>query len=145
MSKQIRTEIVINATPEAVWQVLTDFNAYPSWNPFIVHLEGSTSVGSRLTTTMLNGGKKYIFRPVVTRSEQPKHFGWLGSLIIKGLFDGHHYFEIESTSDSQVMFVQGEHFSGLLAGWIFKKIGAETRLNFVKMNEALKRVAEGLR
>lgn len=142
MTKQIRTEIVINATAEKVWKVLTDFAAYPSWNPFIISIDGGTSVGGRLTNTMLNGGKKFVFRPVVTRSEPPRHFAWLGSLIVKGIFDGHHYFEIETLPGGQVMFIQGENFSGVLSGWLLKKIGTETRNNFIKMNEALKVVAE---
>lgn len=142
MSKQIRTEIVINASAERVWQVLTDFNAYPSWNPFLVSIEGGTAVGGRLTNTMLNGDKKYVFRPTVTRSEPNRHFAWLGSLFFKGLFDGNHFFEIKQLSGSQVMLVHGENFSGILSGWLLKKIGADTRLSFIKMNEALKAVAE---
>ena len=35
MAKQLRTHIDIHASPERVWQVLTDFAAYPDWNPFI--------------------------------------------------------------------------------------------------------------
>ncbi len=29
--KQIHTEIEIDATPEEVWGVLTDFGRYPEW------------------------------------------------------------------------------------------------------------------
>lgn len=33
--KELFTEIEIKATPESVWQLLTDFEKYPEWNPFI--------------------------------------------------------------------------------------------------------------
>ncbi|RYZ45415.1 MAG: SRPBCC domain-containing protein, partial [Chitinophagaceae bacterium] len=36
MNKQIKTEIVINASKEKVWAILTNFSQYPQWNPFIV-------------------------------------------------------------------------------------------------------------
>lgn len=35
MAKEIKTEIVINASPEKIWAILKDFDKYPAWNPFI--------------------------------------------------------------------------------------------------------------
>ena len=46
--REIRAETVIAAPPEAVWRVLTDFAAYPDWNPFIRSIEGKPWVGTRL-------------------------------------------------------------------------------------------------
>jgi uncharacterized protein YndB with AHSA1/START domain len=40
MAKEIKTEILINASPDKVWAILTDFDNYPSWNPFITSLKG---------------------------------------------------------------------------------------------------------
>jgi len=40
MTRHIHTEIPIQISPRRVWQVLTDFAAYPGWNPFIVSLQG---------------------------------------------------------------------------------------------------------
>ncbi|PQJ10866.1 hypothetical protein CJD36_012915 [Flavipsychrobacter stenotrophus] len=44
-SKQLYTEITIKAAPEKVWTVLTDFAAYPSWNPFVKSIIGTPVVG----------------------------------------------------------------------------------------------------
>ena len=33
--RQISTEIEINAPVETVWSILTDFDKYPDWNPFV--------------------------------------------------------------------------------------------------------------
>ena len=35
--KEIKTEI-IDTKPEKVWEVLTDFENYPTWNPFIQNI-----------------------------------------------------------------------------------------------------------
>lgn len=142
MSKHIRTEIIINAPKEKVWDILTDFASYGAWNPFIVSIKGELQEGGRLTNTMLNGGKKYVFKPKVLEVVPYKYFDWLGSLVVKGIFDGHHFFEIEELSATQVKLSQGENFSGLLSSTILKKIGEDTRNNFIKMNQAIKQRAE---
>ncbi len=58
MNKSIKTEIIINASKEKVWQVLTDFDKYPAWNPFIVSIKGELKVSTRLVNTLESGSKK---------------------------------------------------------------------------------------
>jgi hypothetical protein len=45
--KELHTEIEINASAERVWRVLTDFAAYPKWNPFVRRVEDEVSCRSR--------------------------------------------------------------------------------------------------
>lgn len=142
MNKQIKTAIVINASRERVWNILTDFERYPEWNPFIVSIKGQLAVGNRLENTLASKGKPFRFKPRVVAVEPNQYFAWLGSLFVKGLFDGHHFFQLESLGSNQVNLVHGEHFSGILSGSILKKIGEETRNNFIAMNQALKQRAE---
>jgi hypothetical protein len=144
MTNSIRTEIIITATKETVWNILTDFPAFPSWNTFIVSIKGELSTGKRLTNTLSNNGKTMVFKPVVGKVIENKYFDWVGNLYIKGLFDGHHYFEIEELANGQVKLIHGEEFSGLLSSYILKKIGQDTRNNFISMNGALKKRAESI-
>ncbi|MDY9920045.1 MAG: SRPBCC family protein [Proteiniphilum sp.] len=46
MAKEIRTEIIIRATSEKIWDILTDFENYPNWNPFITFIKGKVEEGS---------------------------------------------------------------------------------------------------
>lgn len=142
MNKSIKTEIIINSTKERVWQLLTSFNQYPFWNPFIISIEGELSPGKRLKNTLVSGDKTFVFKPVVLTVVPCQYFDWLGSFWVKGLFDGHHYFQIDELSPNQVKLNHGEHFSGLLSGFLLRKIGNDTRNNFVKMNQAIKAIAE---
>ncbi len=142
MNRRIRTEIIINAGKEKVWQVLTDFKSYGKWNPFLVSVEGAPVAGTRLVNTMVNKGKPMTFKPKVMKAEDGRGFAWLGHLWVKGIFDGYHYFEIEELGPQQVKLVHGENFSGILSGWIYYKMGEEIFANFVRMNQALKLVAE---
>lgn len=142
MNKEIKTEIVINASREKIWEVLTDFEAYPQWNPFVVRIEGKPIKGTRLKNTLQNGDKQFQFKPIVTAAEPGRSFAWLGSVLVKGIFDGHHSFELEAIGKDQVKLIHSEKFSGILSGFLLKKIGADTRKNFVKFNEALKNRVE---
>jgi hypothetical protein len=140
--KTITTEIIINATKEKVWTLLTDFGNYKNWNPFMVSSTGKAIPGTKLVNVMKNKETLHTFKPVILKAEENKYLDWLGSLLFKGIFDGHHYFKIEDLGNGQVRFTQGENFSGILSGMIMKSIGEDTRLNFVKMNNALKELAE---
>jgi uncharacterized protein YndB with AHSA1/START domain len=44
--KELRTEIEIQATPEKVWQVFTDLDQNPEWNPLIYRAIGKAQVGA---------------------------------------------------------------------------------------------------
>lgn len=46
--KTLRTQIQIRAVPEQVWNVLTDFDHYQDWNPFICRAVGHPERGGDL-------------------------------------------------------------------------------------------------
>ena len=46
--KQIHTEILIDASAERVWQVLTGFADFPDWNPLFRSAKGDLTPGSQL-------------------------------------------------------------------------------------------------
>lgn len=143
MSTQLRTEIAIQATPERIWEVLTDFAAYPTWNPFIPRITGPLTDGSRLDVQLQPpGGRGMRFRPTVLAASRGRELRWLGHLGVPGLFDGEHAFRIEPLGADQVRFIQEESFSGPLAPLMFRFIERSTRQGFEAMNRALKVRAE---
>jgi hypothetical protein len=143
--RTLRTEIEIDATPAEVWAVLTDFERYPDWNPFVRSLEGRLEVGTRLRVHIEpEGGTAFRVKPVVREAEPERAFAWLGHLLVPGLFDGEHRFRIEPLSNGRsVRFVHEEEFRGLLVPLLWKKLDTETRRGFEQMNAALKARVEG--
>ena len=140
---KIHTEIEIDASAEKVWRVLTDFAAYPEWNPFVRHVEGEVSVGARLHVYIQpSGGKGMLFRPTVLVAEPNRELRWLGHLWFPGIFDGEHSFSIEPLVEGRVRFVQRERFKGLLVPFLSKMLDGDTRRGFKEMNRALKLRAE---
>jgi hypothetical protein len=143
MAKEIKTEIVINATPEKVWSVLTNFENYPNWNPFIKYIEGHPKVGERLSMRIAPPqAKEMSFKPKVLTSQTNKELSWLGHLLFPGLFDGRHKFELIDNGNGTTTFIQSEKFKGVLVPLFKKLLDINTRKGFEEMNQKLKELAE---
>jgi uncharacterized protein YndB with AHSA1/START domain len=66
VEKEIVTEIEINAPPSRVWEILTDFEKYPTWNPFIKKISGEAVRNEKLEVHMPDPrGGTMIFTPTV--------------------------------------------------------------------------------
>ena len=143
--EQIQESVVINATPQQVWAVLTDLESYKEWNPFIIEAKGKVVLGEKLAVSIKPQDKPWQFSPKVVVADSAREFTWLGKLWgIGGLVNGRHRFVIEDMGNGQVRLVQSESFKGILA-WMMKGMEADTRKGFQKMNEALKQRVEARR
>ena len=139
---ELQTSIEIDTTPERVWEILTDFPAYPGWNPFIRSIVGEAVPGAELRVRIQPpGGRGMSFKPTVLEAEPKRELRWLGHLLVPRLFDGEHSFQIEQIGEGRVRFVQAERFTGALVR-LFERTLEPTRRGFEAMNEALKRRAE---
>lgn len=97
--------------------MLTDFSAYPNWNPFIRSIQGEPSIGSRLKVRIEPpGARGMTVRPTVRALQPARELRWLGRL-------------------------QSERFRGLLVGLLTRTLAATER-GFAQMNDALKRRVE---
>jgi hypothetical protein len=143
MARELRTGILIEAPPERVWELLTDFEGMPGWNPFITEISGELVEGERIRVHLKPPESKGMtLKPRLVRVEPGKELRWIGHLGIPGLFDGEHIFEIGGLPQGNTRFVQREEFKGLFAGLILRSIGDDTLQGFAGMNEALKERAE---
>ena len=143
MNHELHTEIDIDATPEAVWQVLTDLDGWADWNPFITSSVGKAAVGEELINRMEPpGGKAMTFKPEVTVADDGATFEWLGKLGVTGVFDGRHRFQLEATPSGGTHLVHTEHFSGVLVRFMRKSLDTNTVQGFQLMDTALKNRVE---
>jgi hypothetical protein len=143
MRHELHTQVDIDATPETVWNVLTDLGHYADWNPFIVEASGEIAVGNKLTNRMQSpGGKAMTIKPVVTAVEPAQTFEWLGHLGVRGVFDGRHRFELQATPAGGTRVMHTEEFQGVLVRFMRKTLDSQTKSGFEVMNVALKTRAE---
>jgi hypothetical protein len=138
----IETATNIRAPAARIWCILTDFSAYPAWNPFITAAEGELRPGARLKITIAPPGHRPMtFRPVVLVVTPDYELRWLGRLLMPGLFDGEHAFGLEQQAET-CRFLHAERFSGLLLLLLGEGLFEATRQGFEAMNAALKQRAE---
>ena len=140
MAKEIKTEIVINASPDKVWAILNDFNNYPKWNPFIKSIKGEVKVGNKITVRIEPPNTKGMtFKPKVLAYETNKELRWIGHLLFTGLFDGEHKFVLIDNENGTTTFRQSEKFKGIFVGLLSIE---NTKKGFEAMNEKIKELAE---
>ncbi len=143
MKKEISSQILIHASPEKIWLILSDFINYPNWNPFIVSIAGELKKGAHISVKLKPEGSSAMqFTPEILELENNKVFCWKGKLGIKGLFDGEHRFELKPNQNGDTLFIQSEKFSGILVPLFRKMIDSATKRSFESMNNKLKQLAE---
>ncbi|MCX6180342.1 MAG: SRPBCC domain-containing protein [Bacteroidetes bacterium] len=140
---EIKTEITINAAPEKVWAILSNFKNYPAWNTFITSITGDVKVGNKITARIEPPeASAMTFKPTVLSFETNKEFKWLGHLLFPGLFDGEHKFELIANSNGTTTLIQSEKFKGILVPLFKKQLNNNTKNGFEAMNKKLKELAE---
>ncbi len=120
-----------------------DFPRYGEWNPFIRSIEGMPSEGATIKVKIQPpGGKGMTFSPVILRQQSNRELRWKGKLFLPGIFDGEHYFRLESEGAGSTTLVHGERFSGVLVPLLRGSLDRNTKSGFEAMNRALKRRVE---
>ena len=139
--KEVRSEIEIQAPSERVWQILTDFDNWSEWNPFLTQASGTAALGEQVNITFQGpGSKETSLCCTIQTLHQGREWMWDFHAISPVLFRGEHSFAIEPIDGSRVRFVQREVFKGLLVPFLVKE--TDTLRGYKAMDGALKARAE---
>lgn len=133
---KLETEIDIAAPPSRVWQILTDFESFPEWNP-LLQIMGKPELGAKLKVKVNapdGSGSQYNFQAKVVDFEPDKLLAWKGG--VPGILSGYHYWRISPSGDG-IRLIHGEDFYGLYV-WIkgYQHI-MSFRPNYEAANEAI--------
>lgn len=133
------TSALINASPQRIWDILTDVARYPSWDSGVVRVDGRVAPGATITViSSVNPGR--AFPVTVTHIDAPNSMRWSGGMPL-GLFTGERTFTLRSEAEDRVRFTMREAYTGLLAPLIFRSI-PELNPSFQQFASGLKRRAE---
>ena len=140
MARSYAVQRTINASPERIWNLLTDVERYPSWNPAVVALHGRIAAGEtiKLISTV---NPKRTFSLLVSELEPHRRMVWSDGMPL-GLFRGVRTLSLGPAGDGQTEFSMQESYSGALAPLITRAI-PDLSESFAQFAEGLKSAAEG--
>lgn len=137
--KQFQAAATITASPEAVWSILTDASAYPSFDPYCDKIEGEIAPGQKIKAfSKLSPGRAFPVK--VTEFEPGRRMVWAGGMPL-GLFKGERTFSLSPGENGTVHFDMREVFSGPMLALIGKSLPDMTE-PFQKFADGLKAKAE---
>jgi uncharacterized protein YndB with AHSA1/START domain len=136
--KIFEAKTTINASPDTIWNILSDPNGYPNWDPAMEHIEGKLALGE--TVKFFTKLSPQAFPVKVTAFDPGRKMVLTGGMPLE-LFKSERAHTLTSSKDGQTTFHTKEIFSGLLLP-IFGKNLPDLTGNFEGFAAALKKQAE---
>ena len=101
--------IEIDAPIALVWQHLTDFSAYPDWNPFILEAEGNLREGAVVTFRVAS--LPMSLSAPITRLVPERELTWEARMPMPGL-QPRYIRRLEPLDAGRTRFINREEFTG---------------------------------
>jgi hypothetical protein len=136
------TTTVVDAPRETVWDIVMDFESYPSWNPYMRSVSGRPGVGETLEIHLDTpdgeddvSAEVYVYRP-------PRKLRWQSRMLLPGVRDLEYEIIVAPLGPDRAQVQQRARYEGLLAPFVD---GAAAQRGLEAMSDALKHRAETTR
>ena len=146
LMKGWRAEVLIDAALLDVWEQVTNFEIYSSWNPFVLAAHGEFEVGKtiRFLEDLKQFGQHWLEAQFLS-IDLHSAFVWQGHFAAPFLFTVRHSFIFESLGNAQTRFTQVHENSGLLIPYLaWRGVYAVSYQGYQDYNQALKERCESL-
>lgn len=141
---EINHDIDINAPASAVWAVITDFDSYSQWNPFVLSAKSSLKPGEPIEMEVKLLGPVQRQVEVILEVEEGKGFSYCMKPFPLGALSSVRSHSIKDLGDGRCHY--SSHFE--LSGWLMPLIRGLMRnpleRGFGGMSKAVKQRAESL-
>ena len=115
-SRYYRDAVVIQAPRAAIWSLLTDFQQYETWNPYVTRGSGTLAEGSEVSLTLRPKGGDATTRSAEILVLHPRRkFEWRTRRLLPGVLDYEQVFRILPLGGERWRVVQEARIEGLLA------------------------------
>jgi len=110
----------IASSPEAVWAVLTDGAAWPSWDSGVDGVDGQIAPGAKITIrSQAASGRAFPVK--VTDFQPPARLRFSGGMPL-GLFRGVRTYDVSADGRGGTTFHLREEYTGPLLGLIWRSM-----------------------
>lgn len=138
--EQFETSTTIDASPDRVWEVLTDTSRWPDWDSGVVSVDGELEPGKRIkVVSELNLERAYPVK--VAELEPGRRMTWRGGMPL-GLFRAVRTYRLSPDGHGRTRFEMREEFSGPLLPLIWRSM-PDMDPSFRQFAEGLRRRVEG--
>jgi len=114
--KYFRQAVLVNAPRHVVWDVLTDFESYPDWNPYVTSARGTLREGAtlHLRREPPGDGSKTADAEILIVRENRK-LEWQVRKLVAGVLDEEQIFRTKRIAPTMTNLVEETRLEGLLA------------------------------
>ena len=137
--KSYQATTTINASPDVIWEILTNASGYPAWDPGMDRIEGRIAPGEKVKF-FIKISPDQAFAVKVTAYEPGKKMVFTGGMPL-GLFKSERTHTLTENADGSTTFLTQEIFSGVLLP-VFGKNIPDLTSNFETFSAGLKSEAE---
>lgn len=122
MRTTIQTEIIINAPLGDCGTPWCNLNITLTGIHLFSRLLAMPKLAIKLSTLQDPQKNKMPFHAVVLNKQENQEFKWRGKLLITGLFDGEHYFQLSTIGENRTRLIHSEEFQGILVRAFLKTL-----------------------
>ena len=129
----------IDASPQAIWAILTDARRYAEWDSGVTRVEGRIAPGEKIKViSEANPGRAFPVK--VTEFAPDRKMTWSGGMP-GGLFKGVRTFTLASQGGGTTRFTMREEYTGPLLPLIWRSM-PDLGPSFEQFASGLKKKAE---
>lgn len=139
------TDIEINASPEEVWSVLTDWDALKEWSSSFIGISvHKLTQGEKFVSYFKNPltGGVLELEHVCVAYEEGRTFGWSGDIV--GEAQDHHIYSVEPAPNGTTLFRQEDGLHGPYSRLLNFLAAHHMMSMYRKFNQELKERVESL-
>jgi hypothetical protein len=130
---------IIEASPDAIWAILTDAPGYSNWDSGVEAVEGRIAPEQKVkVTSKANPGRAFPVK--VTEFAPGQRMTWSGGMPL-GLFKGVRTFTLSPQGEGATKFTMREEYTGLFLPLIWRSM-PDLQPSFVQFATGLKKRAE---